>query len=345
MLQPWYCTREDVKTALDMVASARSNSQIDSAIESSTRGIEDQMLRTFYPWQGTKYFNWPVGDARSWVLYLRQNDAISVSSLSSGGVLLTNFFLEPVNDGPPYTRIELNISTSAAFRVGATHQRDVTAVGLWGYRNDELLMGAISGAINDSVTTIAVNSSANVGVGSLIRVDAERMLVQSRSMVTTGQILQTPIGASSSEVLLAVTNGALYSVGEVVLLDAEKMFITDIAGNSLIVKRSWDGSVLATHTGSTIYAPRSLSVTRGAVGTTAASHLDTAAYYEWQPPGLIHELAIAESVNTLLQKTAGYSRKVGTADNVKMKTGDGIQDIRDRAYNAHGRKLVGVGAI
>ena len=49
------------------------------------------------------------------------------------------------------------------------------------------------------------------------------------------------------------------------------MLITDIAGNNLIVKRQKSGSTLAAHTGSTIYAPRQVTITRGDLGTTAGS--------------------------------------------------------------------------
>jgi hypothetical protein len=122
------------------------------------------------------------------------------------------------------------------------------------------------------------------------------------------------VSALASDVTIAVTTGTSYTVGEILLLDSERMLIVDIAGNNLTVKRAWDGTVLAAHTGSTIYAPRRLTVTRGAVGTTAATHSNGAAITRHVVPGLIKELCVAEALNTLLQETGGYSRVIGTGN-------------------------------
>lgn len=336
----FYATREEVKRALDSAETARNNSQVDRALAAATDAIEGLCHRRFYPEQRTMLWDWPNAQhARSWRLWLDANELISVTAMTSGGVTIPapDRFLYPA-DGPPFTRLEIDLDSSSAFSSGDTHQRSVSITGLFGYRNDEDPAGALAEALDDSETAVDVTDSAAIGVGSIIRVDDERMIVTGKRMLTTGQTLQAPVDAQAKTVTLSVTNGAAYSVDEVILLDAERMLIVDIAGNSLIVKRAWDGSVLASHTGSTIYAPRSLTVERGALGTTAATHLTAAPIARHAPPGLIRQLAIAEALVELGQQTAGYVQQIRSSGSGAMKVVNTVQDIRDRAYAAYGRK-------
>lgn len=346
---PVYCTREDVKNALDLKETARSNAAIDLAIRAATDSVEALCHRHFYPQLATKYFDWPDQYARSWRLWLDEAELISLSSLSSGGVTIppSNYLLEPNRTGPPYNRIEINISSSSAFGGGATTQRDITAVGLFGHSNTEAPAGTGAAAANSAATSIDVSDSSAIGVGQILRIGTERLIVAERSMKTTGQTLQTPIDAQQKTVIVAVTNGSLFAVGEVLLLDAERMLIVDIAGNNLIVKRAWDGSVLAAHTGSTIYASRTLTVVRGALGTTAAAMAQGDPIVAWQAPGLVRQLATAEAVVDLLRASSGYaaqtgvgsqSRTVGGGQAVRTAPGVGIGDLRDQVYAALGRK-------
>lgn len=164
------------------------------------------------------------------------------------------------------------------------------------------------------------------------------MLVTGRSMLTTGQTLQTPLTASNANVTVAVTTGSAYSVDEVILLDSERMLIVDIAGNQLTVKRAWDGSVLAAHTGSTIFAPRTLTVTRGFLGTTPATHLSAAPIARHLVPALISGATIALALNQLLQEQAGYARTAGSGDHQRENTGRGVRAILKDASTTYGRK-------
>jgi hypothetical protein len=345
---PCYCTREDVKAALDLKETSRSNVLVDNAIEAAARNVEDITNRRFYPEDATRKFDWPnYQRTRPWRLWLNQNDLISVTAVTSGGtsIPVNQVFLEPVNgsspvSGTPYTYIELDISTSASFSAGATWQRSIAITGTWGYSASTAPAGALAVAMNDTTGTVAqVTDSSQVGVGSLILVGTERMLVTDRSMITTAQAQLSGVStAVNSDVSLTVTDGTKYAVGEVLLLDSERMLIVDIGGNTLTVKRAWDGSVLATHSGATIYAPRSLTVTRGALGSTAATHLISSAITRYAYPALVVELAIAEAENTILQKTSGYSRTVGEGDSLRLASGAGLADIRARAVAAYGRK-------
>ena len=122
-------------------------------------------------------------------------------------------------------------------------------------------------------------------------------------------------------------------------MDGERMLIDDIAGTSLIVRRAWDGTALAAHTtGATIFALRQFTVTRGALGSTAASHSSSDPIYVHAFPGLINELCVAETVCALEQNAGAYARTVGTGASARDSVGAGLEDVRARAYAAYGRK-------
>lgn len=338
----WLCTREDVKRALDSAETARNDAQVDRAIDAATLTIEGLTHRRFYPQVGTRHKDWPssqVGPA--WRLYLDADELISVTTLVAGAIIIasSDYFLEPANSGPPYNRIEIDLGGPAAFGASTTRQRAIAITGVFGHSADEAPAGALSAAVSSTTaTTIAVTDSAAIGVGHIIRVDSERMIVTGKSMVTTGQTLQTPLTASAADVTVTVTTGSAYLVDEVILLDSERMLIVDIAANQLTVKRAWDGSVLTTHTGSTVYALRTLTVERGALGTTAATHSLAADIARHVVPGPVRQLAIAEALTALQQEGSGYGRTVGSGDNQREASGKGLADLRAQVYTSHGRK-------
>lgn len=341
---PWYATRESVKTTLDVAETARNNAQVDRAIDAASRSAEGLLHRIFYPHIATKYFDWPNGQyARAWRMWLGQNELISLSALVAGGTTIVpaDYFLEPNEYGPPYDRIEMDLGSQSAFSAGPTFQRSVQATGLWGYTDDGTNVGTTTEVLDSSETGVDVDgaTAALIGVGSLLTVDTERLLITERGTLTTGQTLLTPLTDVDNDVTAGVTTGSAFAVGEVILLDSEKMKIVDIAGNSLTVIRAWDGSVLANHTGSTIYGYRTLTVVRGAVGSTAASHLTGATITRWDPPALLNELVVAESVVLLEQGAGGYGRSTGSSDRSEAPAvGRGLRDIRDMAVSQIGRQ-------
>jgi hypothetical protein len=332
MTRVWYCTREDVKHATATEETAWNNTQIDRAIAAASEAIEEPLThRRFYPQIATRYFNWPNDQyARPWRLWLDKNELISVTSLVVGGaaVASSDYLLEPNTDGPPFTSIEIDLDSSASFSGGSTHQRAIAITGVFGYRADEAPAGALAEALDDSETSVDVTNSALIGVGQLIKVDSERMQVTGKSMLTTGQTLQTPMTAEDNNESCIVSNGALFAAGETILLDTEKMLVEEIAGNTLIVKRAQDGTTLAAHTGSTIYAPRTLTVERGVLGTTAATHLTATAITKHVPPALVRDLCIAEAQNTLYQEASGYARQIGRGETARELFARGLRDLR-----------------
>jgi hypothetical protein len=340
-----YASREDVKRALDSAETARNDTQIDRALAASTGAVEGLLHRRFVPITATRYFDWPRPYARSWRLWLDQHELISATTVTAGGAAIadSDYLLRPY-DGPPYTHVEIDLASSAAFAaLPATHQQAVAITGVYGHSAEEASAGALAEVLDASETGVDLNSSAAaaIGVGHIIKVDSERMIVTGKTMLDSGQNLtSTSLTASAADVSVTVADGTGFAIGETILIDSERMLVVDIAGNRLVVKRAWDGTVLAAHTHTTadIYALRTLTVTRGALGTTAATHSTSAAIARHVVPGLVNALAVAEAMNVLLNEGSGYARTAGQGENAREYWGRQLGMLREQAYTAFGRK-------
>jgi hypothetical protein len=339
-----YCTRESVKAALDEQETARSNAQIDDAIDSGARDVEGLCNRpeyAFLPLTATRYFDYPSGTSRSpsWRLWLSPFTLISATAVTTdnGATTLTagQYFLEPVND-PPYRSIEINRGGSASFSSADTEQRATGIAGLWGWSNNTRDIGALTSSLAASTTATASMAwtTARFGVGDILLIDDERMVIAERSFVDSTQNLQTSLTADSSDVNVAVTDGTAFAVEEIISIDGERMRIIDITGNTLTVKRAWDGSQLDDHTAPTadIYALTGVELDRAQLGTTLAAHSSAARVTRWIAPPLLASLNRAYALNTLLQERAGYARVAGTGESAREFTGRGIaaleKDVR-----------------
>jgi hypothetical protein len=344
MASVFYCAREQVKAALDVAETARNDAQVDRAIEAATDAIYGLTHRRFYPQLATRYFDWPNHQyARPWRLWLDADEVISVSSLVAGGVVIpaSDYFLEPANSGPPYTRIEIDLASSSAFAPGATHQRAIAVTGLFGSTADEDQVGDLTASLaaSEGAASSATWSTARIGVGAILRIDSERMIVTAKTMVDSTQNLGNTLTAASSDVTVQVTNGAAFAVEEILGIDSERMLIVDKAGNNLTVKRAWDGTVLAAHSiGADVYTLTGVELDRGELGTTIAAHDSGADIFRHRVPALIRDLAVAEAINQLQQETAGYARVIGEGEAAREGTGRGLFDLRRDALARYGRQ-------
>lgn len=345
-----YCTLEDVKTALDVPETARSNTQIQREIWASSRGIEGDFLRYFYPSVSTQTFDWPDHQfATPWRLWLDQRELTSITQVLAAGTDITSSVLPRPDDAPlrgePFTKLEINLASSAAFTSGSTFQRSITVTGVYGYCADETAGGLMVTAFTDLTGTSGTCSDASlIGVGAILRVDQERVIVTGKGLANTGQTLGGTLTAQNNATTVPVQDGTKYTPGETILIDAETMLITDVAGNQLIVTRAWNGSVLAAHTsGAAVYARRLLTVQRGVLGTTPATHTANTPINVHQVPSLIRDLCVAETVATLTQVRRGYGtvikRSTGgsasPADPVDVSTA--LIDLRNRARARYAR--------
>jgi hypothetical protein len=236
--------------------------------------------------------------------------------------------------------MQLDRSTSSALGLGNTPQRDARITGVFGYWIKTAPAGTIAAAVADTTgTAVTVANGAAAGVGDTILIGTERMLLTDKRMVTTGQTQQSGLTtASTADVTLGVTDGTKYFPYETLLLDSERVYVVDVAGNNLTVKRAWDGSALAAHTGATIYGLRQWTVTLGDLGTTAATHLINAPVSVGVIPGLVRQLAQAEAEVAVVMGAAAYASVQGTGPGMQTRIGSGVPDVRDRCMAAFGRK-------
>lgn len=338
----WYASREDVKSALDSAETARNDAAVNRAIESASRAIESLTLRRFYPQTDTRYFDWPdLSGSRPWRLWLNDDELISVTMLTVAGQVVSSadYFLEPANSGPPFTHVEIDLDSSAAFTAGDTHQRAIQIDGVFGYSADVESVGSLDSALDaDASDSANVTWAQNVGVGDILLIDSERLIVTSRSMVDSGQDLGSDLAASTADVTIAVSDGSDFLPGQIILLDSERMLITDIAGNNLIVRRAWDGTVLAAHTSSDVYTLSGIDVARAQLGTTLAAHSSGATVYRHVVPGPIRSLCIAEAINQLQQEGAGYGRQVSSGEGERDAAGADLPSAREEVRRQYGRR-------
>lgn len=343
----WYATREVVKAALDSVETARDNARVDRATEYASRQVESLLQRRFYPEIATRYRDWPNRDyaevQRLWLPGTQE--LISLTTLVSGGLTISpaNYFLRRPDglEEAPYSLLEINLGASASFfTVGTTYQRSIAMTGVFGYQLTTAPAGALAAAVTTTTATSAtVTDGASIGVGSLVTIDSERLIVTGKASAVVSTIT-ADMSSLNSATAASVGNGALYVIGEVVTIGTERMLIVDITGNTLVVQRAYDGSVLAGHTnGDTVYAPRALTVQRGVLGTTAATHLNSAPAVVQTYPGPVVVLTVAYALNELLQEGAGYARVAGTGDAQREFTGRGIAALERDAVNSCGRRV------
>lgn len=342
---PCYSTREEVKRALDIKQTASNDAQVDRAIEAARDDVNGLCKRRFYNVTGTQSWDWPnFQRAYPWRIWFDEREladtTVNVPVVTSGGNVIpaANILWGPWNYSPPFTFLELDRSKGGSFGQGSTPQKDVAILGLFGYWDKRAAAGTLASAVTDTTsTTVTVSDSTACGVGDVLICGSERMLVQDRAMADTGQAQQSGLSANqASDVLLGVTTGSAYRAGEVLQLDAEQVLVTSVTGNSLTVKRAFNGTVLAAHTGAEIYAPRLLTVTRGDLGSTAATHAQSSALAIQVIPSLVKELSAAEAINHVLQETAGYARSL--PQGAGIVPGTGLPDLRDRCREQYGRK-------
>lgn len=349
MTVPWYARREDVKAALDVKMTARSDFLVDRAIAAASRNLDGGrnigglLHRRFYPEVATREVDWPTRDQGSWWIRFPHGwELVSLTSLTVGGTTVTvgDVKLYPL-DGPPYHQIQVLLSSSASFGSGDTHQGNALVNGLWGYDDESEPAGALAAALSTATaTSVVVTDGSTVGVGDVLKAGTERMIVTGRgASVDTGQDTTGALAAQASADAVPVGDGTGFAVGEVVTVGTERMLVVDVVGNTLTVRRAWDGTTLAAHsTGADVYASRAVTVERGSLGTTAAAHSTGAALTRMVIPGPVRELCEDEAVGELLGKQHGHSRTVGSGDNEREASGRGLARKRLDVYASHGRK-------
>lgn len=348
---PFYITRERFMAAASVAPDVVSAQTIDRLLDAASRGVEEMTNRHFYPFTQTRYYDWPAQFGLTPIRVYLNADLLSVNTLTVGGVGGTvlstgNYYLEPVNyatdggDLQAYSRIEINLATpSVSFVAGPSPQRSIVVDGVWGYSQRTTPAGTLAAAINSSVVTVTLSDSSLVGVGDLVKIDSEQLFVTEKALATTGTTLNGNLTADNAIVTVPVVDGTKVFANEIITIDSERMFVESVSGNNLTVKRAYQDSVLAAHTsGVTVYAPRSATVERGSVGTTAAAHLINATMTRNVPPQKIADYVLADVVSTFLQEKSGYARTIGQGETIQQVTGRALTTLAKEIEDKYGRR-------
>ena len=78
-------------------------------------------------------------------------------------------------------------------------------------------------------------------------------------------------------------------------------------------------------------------IVRGFGGTTAATHLISAAVSRWVPHPSLSEWVLAETQNAIAQEDAGWARTIGSGESERQTFARGLVDLRKQAMSALGR--------
>lgn len=351
-----YATREQVSRSLEVFASSYAGSLIDATIGAASHSAEGFLHRRFYPELRTIKRDWPNKSySPSWEVNLWDQEMISLEAVTSGGTDITaDCLLRRADDlaEPPYDSLEVSLGSNSALSAGTSFQQSLNIRGLFGYNDTDTATagGSLGAGITNSATLITLNPSngtLTVGIGSLILIGTERMVVLDRRMATSGQTLSSSVTDIQSARVITSAGASNFAREEVILIGGERMRIDDIAGNNLLVTRAYDGTVLETHTnGDTIYALRSCLVARAVLGSTAASHNSADPVYVHAYPALLNQLVIAETVVMLEGNSAAYAATSGTGSRqISAAQKVGLDDIRDRAWGALCRQRTRTAAI
>lgn len=343
-MQPWYSNRSAVKAALDFAETARNNAAVDRALAAASRQVDRLCNRRgFWPLTTTRRFDWPaMSSPTPGRLWLGNDHLVTLTAVTSGGATIATGDVQLYPDeGPPYSRVELDRSSAAAFGLGSTAQKDVALTGVWGWSLDSDPAGALAAAVSSTTATaVTLTDGSTVDVGDLILVDTERMLVSGKGMASASLTVGgAGLTASASSNALTVSGGAV-AAGEVLLVGAERLLVTDFAGGVAVVRRAWDGTTLGAHNaGDAVLAARALTVVRGFAGTTAATHSSSAAVTRHAYPDLVVQLTVAEAVAALQAESSGWARTAGAGERSQNVAAGGLEGLRLDVVEAYGRRV------
>ncbi len=183
----WYATRGAVKAACG-ISGPDFDALIDSYIESATEDIEAELNKRFIPETDTKYFRWPARRSSGWTLLLEDNDLLAVTQLQTNAqdaipitIAPGNYYLEPNTIGPPYTRIEINLASQAAFSAGQSPQRSIAVTGRWGLSEQTKPAGALSAIMLIGDLTCMISNEALIDVGDTLLIESEACFVSGKA--------------------------------------------------------------------------------------------------------------------------------------------------------------------
>ena len=344
-----YCGVEQLKAAIaPAIQDTTRDALILDHLLAATRELNQLLDRRFFPVTATNKYRWPpYYVAASWEQWL-EDDLLSVSLLQASAtginaapVTLTHYLLEPQHLGPPYNRIEVDLSSNDVFTSGPTPQQSIAITGQWGFSNATRAAGTLAVALSSaSATTATISNATLIDQGDVLLIDSEAIFVDNpRTQVdTTATLTGNPL---SSDTIIGLSTGSLLNSGEVMLVDAEMMLIQAISGNNATVIRGFAGTVAASHTSSTdVYAARGLTIVRGVNGTVAATHLISAPIVKYQAPANVRRLIRADAIGTLQQDMASWGRTIGQGEMAVEYQAKQLKGLRQTVIDQYARLRV-----
>jgi len=249
----WYCSREELKAAFDLPTDVRDTA-IDIAIAEGSRAVDALLGRrdgAFIPRTQTRYYRWdPPTVAPTWRLWLDEW-LISLTGLTgeSGAVTIPvgDVFLEPVNEGPPYTWLEVDQSSSdasARFSAGNTRQRAIAVTGSWGFQADTVAAGTVQNTteISESGTSLKLSDGDLVEVGHPLLIEDEQLFVSEKTGLGQGTVTATvERGVNGTTAVTHATNTPIYRYR--VPDDVRQLALAEALASNVLFLRGYQESV------------------------------------------------------------------------------------------------------
>lgn len=207
----------------------------------ASREFDRLTFRRYFPVTATNYYRWPqLAPQYTWELWT-EDDLLSVTTLqaeatgnNASPVAITHYFLEPQQFGPPYNRIEVDLSNTDVFQSGPTPQRSISVLGQWGYANTTRAAGTLGAAVSSATaTTITISDDTLIDQGDVLLIDSEALFVDTPRNVALQVTVQRGVNGTTAATHL---NGtaiskyvAPYAVRRVVRADAIGTYQQDLA--------------------------------------------------------------------------------------------------------------------
>lgn len=200
---------------------------IDQLLESSSRYIDDQTSRFFYPRIETRVYSIPEypNDSRQLDFEADLQEVISFLNGDNTSISSTAYNLLPKNDTPKFA-LEIKQTSSIVWQSDSNGDSDcvLDVVGIYGYHNNYSEAWKTAGTLGAAIT-------------------------------------------DTSTLAFTMTAGHILSVGKIVKIDNELFIIDTIATNTITpLKRGDNGSTSATHlNGATVYIYEPMQSLRHAI--------------------------------------------------------------------------------
>lgn len=270
----------------------------------------DRTLGAFIPTSKARRFD-TSGGLDCWV-----DPLLAVTSIVDDGVALlaADYLLHPRKklwENGPYIRV--SIDPDATTLSGWSYARDALVItGRWGLYERSVSLVATT-TQEDDATSLVVDDASQISPGCVLKIDDEQELVEATGLATdVGTNTAEALDASQEEIDLV--DASLVHAGEVIKVNFEQMRVLDIAGNTILVARGYNGSKRITHlTGQDVFVYRTFGVRRGVNGTTAAAHA-AAAVSRYVPPEDVGYLCRQIAALMLKKAGSGYAGKTGNAE-------------------------------